>query len=315
MPAKLGFLRTSFQALLGNRLATVGALIIVSFALLSLSVPALTRLDILRAPDQQDQKGLDEDGLPRPAGGSYLLGTDNLGRDVLSRVVYGARVSLSVGIAAMLTATLIGVAFGLLAGFYGGKLDLLLMRFTEMNMTIPAILLAIAFAGLLDVSGRIIHLHPAALPWHFLDVTLKRGAVSVFLIIGLVSWPGLVRVVRAQVLALKEREFVQAARSLGASDARILLRTILPNLLPTIIVLAVMSTANTILLEAGLGYLGIGVPPPAPTWGSMISEGQPYFITFPHLVIVPGMAIVLTVLAFNLLGQGLQEMVDPKQRQ
>jgi ABC-type dipeptide/oligopeptide/nickel transport system permease subunit len=228
--------------------------------------------------------------------------------------MFGARVSLSVGIAAMLTATVIGVTVGLLAGFYGGKLDLLLMRFTEMNMTIPAILLAIAFAGLLDVSGRTIHLHPVWLPWNFLDFTLKRGAVSVFLIIGLVCWPGMVRVVRAQVLALKERDFVLAARSLGASDARILLRSILPNLLPTVIVLAVMSTANTILLEAGLGYLGIGVPPPAPTWGSMISEGQPYFVTFPHLVIVPGMAIVLTVLAFNLLGQGLQEIVDPKQR-
>jgi peptide/nickel transport system permease protein len=124
----------------------------------------------------------------------------------------------------------------------------------------------------------------------------------------------MVRVVRAQVLALKERDFVHAARSLGASDARILLRSILPNLLPTIIVLSAMSTANTILLEAGLGYLGIGVPPPAPTWGAMISDGQPYFVTFPHLVIVPGVAIVLTVLAFNLLGQGLQEIVDPKQR-
>jgi ABC-type dipeptide/oligopeptide/nickel transport system permease subunit len=314
MPANLGFLRTCLRALVGNRLAGAGALIIVTFALLCLAAPTLTRWHVLRAPGQQDEKGLDEDGLPRPAGGAYLLGTDSLGRDVLSRVVYGARVSLSVGIAAMLTATVIGVAVGLLAGFYGGKTDLLLMRFTEMNMTIPAVLLAIAFAGLLDVSGRTLHLHPAGLPWHFLDIPLKRGAVSVFLIIGLVCWPGLVRVVRAQVLALKEREFVQAARSIGASDARILLRTILPNLLPTVIVLAVMSTANTILLEAGLGYLGIGVPPPAPTWGSMISEGQPYFMTYPHLVIVPGLAIVLTVLAFNLLGQGLQEMVDPKQR-
>jgi ABC-type dipeptide/oligopeptide/nickel transport system permease subunit len=124
----------------------------------------------------------------------------------------------------------------------------------------------------------------------------------------------MVRVVRAQVLALKERDFVQADRALGASDPRILLRSILPNLLPTVIVLSVMSVANTILLEAGLGYLGVGVPPPAPSWGSMISEGQPYFITYPHLVIVPGAAIVLTVLAFNLLGQGLQEIVDPKHR-
>jgi peptide/nickel transport system permease protein len=314
MPPSLCLLRTSLRALARNRLAGTGALIIVAFALFALAAPMLTRLQVLRAPDQQDEKGLDEDGLPRPAGSGYLLGTDNLGRDVLSRVVYGARISLSVGIAAMLTATIIGVAVGLLAGFYGGKLDLLLMRFTEMNMTIPAILLAIAFAGLLDVSGRTIHLHPAWLPWHFLDFNMKRGAVSVFLIVGLVCWPGMVRVVRAQVLALKEREFVLAARSLGASDSRILLRSILPNLLPTIIVLAVMSTANTILLEAGLGYLGIGVPPPAPTWGTMISEGQPYFVTYPHLVIVPGAAIVLTVLAFNLLGQGLQEIVDPKQR-
>jgi ABC-type dipeptide/oligopeptide/nickel transport system permease subunit len=315
MPPSISHLRTGLWALAGNRLARIGAIIIVASALLALAAPMLTQLHLLRGPDQQEEKGLDEDGLPLPAGGAHLLGTDNLGRDVLTRVVYGARVSLSVGIAAMLTATMIGVTVGLLAGYYGGRLDLVLMRFTEMNMCIPAILLAIAFAGLLDVSGRTLHLHPAWLHWSFLDFTLKRGAVSVFLIIGLVCWPGMVRVVRAQVLALKEREFVQAARSLGASDGRIVLRTILPNLLPTVIVLAVMSTANTILLEAGLGYLGIGVPPPAPTWGSMISEGQAYFISCPHLVIVPGVAIVVTVLAFNLLGQGLQEMVDPKQRQ
>jgi peptide/nickel transport system permease protein len=314
MPPGLSWLRTSLRTLVNNRLAAAGALIIVAFVVLALAAPVLTHLQLLHAPDQQDQKGLDQDGLPLPAGGAYLLGTDNLGRDVLSRVVYGARVSLSVGIAAMLTATVIGVAVGLLAGYYGGKLDLLLMRFTEMNMTIPAILLAIAFAGLLDVGGRIVHPLPAWLPWHGLDFTIKRGAVSVFLIIGLVCWPGMVRVVRAQVFALKERDFVQADRALGASDARILLRSILPNLLPTVIVLSVMSVANTILLEAGLGYLGVGVPPPAPTWGSMISEGQPYFITYPHLVIVPGLAIVLTVLAFNLMGQGLQEIVDPKQR-
>ncbi len=295
-----------------NRLASAGLSLLIVFVFLAMAAPLLTHWHILHAPDQQDPVGLDADGLPRPAGGDYLLGTDNLGRDVLARVIYGARVSLSVGIGAMLTATIIGVTVGLLAGFYGGKLDLVLMRLTEINMTIPAILLAIAFAGLLDVSGRTIHLHPAWLSWTFLDFSLKRGAVSVFLIVGFVCWPGMVRVVRAQVLALREREFVQAARALGASDMRIILGAILPNLLPTVVVLAVMSIANTILLEAGLGYLGIGVPPPAPTWGSMISEGQPYFITYPHLVIVPGLAIVLTVLAFNLLGQGLQELFGSK---
>jgi len=305
-------LKTSARALVNKRLAGVGALIIIVFGLLAQAAPMLTRWHVLHAPDQQDEQGLDGDGLPRPVGGVYLLGTDNLGRDILSRVVYGARISLSVGIGAMLTATVIGVAVGLLAGFYGGKLDLLLMRFTEMNMTVPAILLAVAFAGVMD--GRILHLHPRGLSCHWLDVELKRGMVSLLLIIGFVCWPGMVRVIRAQVLSVKEREFIMASRALGASDARLIFRHILPNILPTIIVMAVMLTANSILLEAGLGYLGIGVPPPAPTWGSMITDGQPYFITAPHLVIVPGIAIVLTVLAFNLLGQGLQDVLDPKRR-
>ncbi len=297
-----------------NRLVQAGALLVLIFGLLAMSAPALTRLHLLQEPIQQDLHGLDQDGMPLSPSRAHWLGTDNLGRDVLARVIHGGRVSLSVGVAAMLTATVIGVAVGLVAGYYGGKLDLGLMRFTEMNMTIPAILLAIAFAGLIDVEGRTVHLHPASSPWHFLDFTLKRGMVTVFLIIGWVCWPGMVRVIRAQALALKEREFVQAARSLGASDARILIRCILPNLLPTVIVLAVMSTANTILLEAGLGYLGVGVPPPAATWGSMIAEGQPYFASFPHLVVVPGLAIALTVLAFNLLGQGLQEVIEPKRK-
>ena len=305
-------LRRPGSGIVSNRLVRAGALIILTFTFLALAAPLLTRLHVLHEPDQQDLLGLDEDQQPRPPGGAYWLGTDNLGRDVLSRVVYGARVSLPLGTAAMLTATLIGVAVGLVSGFYGGKLDLGLMRFTEMNMTIPSILLAIAFAGLMD--GKTLHLRPSGLPWHFLDVQLKRGMVSLFLIIGLVCWPGTVRVIRAQVLALKEREFVQAARVLGASDARLMLRHILPNLLPTVIVLAAMTTAGTISLEAGLGYLGIGVPAPTATWGSMIAEGQPYFIEAPVIVIAPGLAIVLTVLAFNLLGQGLQEALDPKQR-
>ena len=287
----------------------------LALAMLALTAPVLTRLHVLQDPIQQDLHGLDDDGMPIPPCSAHWLGTDSLGRDVLSRVLNGGRVSLSVGLAAMLAATVLGVVVGLLAGYYGGKLDLALMRFTEMNMTIPAILLAVAFAGLIDVEGRTLHLHPASLPWHFLDLTLKRGIVTLFLIIGWVCWPGMVRVLRAQTLALKQREFVQAARVLGASDARILFRSILPSLLPTVIVLAVMSTGNTILLEAGLGYLGVGVPPPAATWGSMIADGQPYFTSFPNLVIVPGVAIALSVLGFNLLGQGLQEVIEPRRRE
>lgn len=295
-----------------NRLLQTGAAIIVLLTILALAAPLLTRLHILHEPIQQDQNGVDADGMPRPAGSEYRLGTDNLGRDVLSRVIYGTRVSLTVGTAAMLTATVIGVVVGLVAGFYGGKLDLGLMRLTDINLSIPALLLAIAFAGLMD--GKVLPLHPAWLHWSFLDVHLERGMVSVFLIIGLVSWPGMVRVIRGQVLAIKEREFVQAARALGASDRRIVFRHILPNVLPSVIVLAAMSTANTILLEAGLGYLGIGVPPPAPSWGSMIADGQAYFISAPAIVIAPGVAIVLTVLGFNLLGQGLLEVLDPQHR-
>ena len=298
--------------LLRNRLVQVGGGILALLVLVALTAPLWVKAGLLRDPIQQFPGGLDDDGMPLPAGGAFLAGSDNLGRDVFSRVVFGTRVSLAVGVAAMVTATVIGVAVGVVAGFRGGKLDLLLMRFTEMNMTLPAILLAVAFAGVMD--GRSLHLHPDALPWHWLDVKLQRGMDSLFLIIGLVCWPGMVRVIRAQVLSLKEREFIIASRALGASDARLILGHLLPNIMPTVIVLAVMLTANTIMLEAGLGYLGIGVPAPAPTWGSMITDGQPYFITAPHVVIVPGTAIVLTVLAFNLLGQGLQEVLDPKRK-
>jgi peptide/nickel transport system permease protein len=299
------------KRVLSNRLVQAGLSIIALFAILAATAPLLTRLHLVHEPIQQDPNGLDADGMPKPPGNGYPLGTDGLGRDVLSRVIYGARVSLTVGAAAMLTATLLGTTMGLLSGFYRGRLDMALMRFTEMNLTIPAILLAIAFAALMD--GKILHLHPAALPWHFLDLQLKRGMVSMFLIIGFVCWPAMVRVIRAQVLSIKERDYIHASRVLGASDCRLIFHHVLPNVLPTVIVLAAMTTASTISLEAGLGYLGIGVPPPAPTWGSIIADGQPFFITAPHIVIAPGVAIVLTVLAFNLIGQGLQETLNPKQ--
>lgn len=303
--------QTTGRALLRHRLVQTGGAIILLFALLALTAPLLTQWHILRDPLLQDQNGLDTYGMPLPPGRTYLLGTDNLGRDVLSRVIYGARVSLTVGTAAMLTATCIGLTIGLLSGYYGGKLDMGLMRFTDMVLGIPSILLAVAFAGLMD-GKKVLHLHPAWLPCPFLDVHLERGLVSIFLIIGLVCWPGMVRVIRAQVLSIKEREFVQASRSMGASNARIIFLHLLPNVLPTVIVLAAMTTANTILLEAGLGYLGVGVPPPAPTWGAIISDGQEYFMAAPFIIIVPGVAIVLTVLAFNMLGQGLQEVLNPK---
>ncbi len=289
-----------------NRLVLVGGSMLVVLVLIALTAPLWVHLGWLQNPNQQLAAGLDDDGIPLAVGGKFLLGTDNLGRDIFSRVLHGTRISLTVGVAAMLTATLIGLLIGVTAGYRGGKTDLVLMRITEVGLTIPAILLAVAFAGVMD--GRVVSL----LPWHWLDVELKQGVVSIFLIIGLVCWPGMVRVIRAEVMSIKEREFVTASRALGASNWRLIFRHILPNILPTTIVMAVMLTANAILLEAGLGYLGLGVPPPAPTWGSMITDGQPYFVTTPHVVFVPGFAIVFTVLAFNLLGQGLQEVLNPK---
>ncbi len=303
-------------SVLSNRLVLSGSLVVGAMVLLALLAPTMTKHHVLRDPLRQYRQGLDKDGMPLPPNVKFLLGTDSLGRDVLSRVIHGARISLTVGIVAMLTATLIGVTIGLLSGYYSKWVDMVLMRFTDVMMTIPSLLLAIAFAGLMD--GRHVHLHPSWLHAHkglcYLDVTLERGLVSMFLVIGIVSWTGIARVVRGQVLALKEREFVEAALAVGCSHARIIWRHILPNVLPTIIVLSTMSTAGTILLDAGLSYLGIGVPPPTPSWGTMISDGQSYFMVAPHFAIAPGVAIVLTVVGFNLLGQGLQDVLDPYQK-
>jgi peptide/nickel transport system permease protein len=311
MPETLTLDRPSTgRIFLKQRLVWAGGVMVLLLGLAALTAPALTRMGWLRVPDTQYAAGLDEDGMPLGPSHAFPLGTDQMGRDILARVIYGARVSLPIGIAAMLTATVIGVAIGLLAGFRGGLLDKLLLRFTDMNLALPAILLAIAFAAVMD--GKVLHLHPAAWQWHFLDIRLQRGMVSLFLIIGFVSWPGMVRVVRGKVLEVKEQQFVQAARALGASNGRLIGRHILPNIMPTIIVLAAMNTANAIMLEAGLGYLGIGVPEPAATWGSMISDGQAYFVMAPHIVIVPGVAIVVTVLGLNLMAQGLQEALDTR---
>jgi peptide/nickel transport system permease protein len=294
--------------LLSNRLVVAGAAIIALLVFVGLCAPLLAPHD----PAKQYAEGLDASGMPVPPSARFPLGTDSLGRDVLSRVIYGARISLTVGTVAVLTATVIGSVVGLLAGYFGRVLDTILMRLTDMTMTIPALLLAIAFAGLMD--GRKIHLHPAALPWHWLDIELRRGMLSVLLVIGLVSWAAIARLVRGVVLSLKEREFIEAARAVGCSHGRIIWRHILPNTLPAIIVVAAMGTAGTIALEAGLSYLGIGVPPPAPSWGGMISDGQPYLLVAPWLVLPPGLAVVLAVVGFNLLGQGLQDVLDPHHR-
>jgi ABC-type dipeptide/oligopeptide/nickel transport system permease subunit len=288
-----------------NRQVLAGAALLAVLVTAALLAPWIAPVD----PSRQFSDGLDAHGMPLAPCARFPLGTDSLGRDVLSRVLHGARISLGVGTAAMLTASVIGVAVGLLAGYCGGWVDQVLMRGTDIMMAIPSVLLALAFAGLMD--GRTLHLRPAWLPLPFLDLELARGMVSLLLVIGLVSWTGMARVVRAQVLTLKERPFIEAARALGCSHARILGRHLLPNVLPAVLTLTTLSTAGTVGLEAGLSFLGVGIPPPAPSWGGMLNDGQAYLLVAPWLVLPPGVAIVVTVLGFNLLGRGLEEVLDP----
>lgn len=290
-----------------NGLVLSGALLVGLLVLAAFFAPLVAP----HGPNMQYGEGLDPHGMPLAPSARFLLGTDGLGRDILSRVIYGARVSLLVGTIGMLTATIIGLAVGMLSGYFGRWVDTALMRFTDMMIALPSLLLAIALAGLMD--GRIVHLHPGLAGAHFLDVKLERGVVTVFLVIGVVSWTGLARIVRGQVLQLREHEYVEAASVMGGSHRRILARHILPNVLPTVAVLATMSTAGTILLEAGLSFLGVGVPPPAPSWGSMVADGQAYLLVAPWIVLAPGLTVVLAVVGFNLVGQGLQNALDPKQ--
>jgi peptide/nickel transport system permease protein len=239
------------------------------------------------SPYRQFPDGLDALGAPQPPGAKFRLGTDSRGRDQLSRLLYGARISLVIGLAATAVATAVGTLLGLTAGYFGGAADTGLMRLTDVVMAFPALLLAIALAAV-----------------------LRPSVGSVILVVSLVNWTTPCRVVRGEVLSLRERLYVEAAHAMGASHGRILRRHILPHLLPIVLVLASLNIATTVLLDAGLGYLGIGVPAPEPSWGSMLTDGQRYYRTAPW----PGLAVLVTVAAFNLLAVGLREALDPRRQ-
>lgn len=242
-------------------------------------------------PDEQLFEGLSLYGEPMPPGGPFLMGTDLLGRDLFTRMLYGAQTSLVIGVVANGVALVIGTLVGVLAGFVRGWFGAALMRFTDLMMAFPALLLAICLAALFQPSLWI-----------------------VAMVIALVNWVQTARVVYAETTSLAEREFIAAEKTLGASQSRILFRHILPHLIPTLIVWGTLGISVTVLLEATLSFLGVGVQPPTPSWGNIIFENQTYFQAAPWLVFIPGAAILLLALAFNLVGDALRDVLDPTQR-
>jgi peptide/nickel transport system permease protein len=242
-------------------------------------------------PDVQHFDGLTIEGAPMPPGGAFPLGTDLLGRDLFSRILYGARTSLIIGVAANGMALVIGTLIGLTAGYFRGWIGAVLMRFTDLMMAFPALLLAICLAAIFQPSLWI-----------------------VALVIALVNWVQTARVIYTETTSLAERDFIAAELTLGAGTGRILFRHVLPHLVPTIIVWGTLGISTTVLLEATLSYLGVGVQPPTPSWGNIIFENQTYFQTAPWLVFIPGAAILLLALAFNLVGDALRDVLDPTQR-
>lgn len=225
---------------------------------------------------------------PSPA---HPLGTDDLGRDVLSRLIYGARVSLAVAFGVQLVDLVVGVVFGVISGYYGGRADQVIMRVTDVMFAFPDLLLAILIMAIAPPS-----------------------LLNVFLALGVVSWPTMARLVRGQTMSLRGQDFVEAARATGASDARIIVRHILPNLLGPVVVTMATGVASIILAESTLSFLGIGVQPPYPSWGSMVSTGMATFRSYPLQVLFPALTLAVTVLAFNLLADGLRDRLDPRMR-
>ncbi len=273
--------------LLQRKLAVFGLILIAVVLAGAVFAPLLASFP----PDMQNFDGLTIQGAPMPPGGAYPMGTDLLGRDLFSRILYGARTSLIIGVVANGLALLIGTLVGITAGYFRGWIGAVLMRFTDLMMAFPALLLAICLAAIFSPSLWI-----------------------VALVIALVSWVQTARVIYTETTSLAERDFIAAERTLGAGTGRILFRHILPHLIPTIIVWGTLGISTTVLLEATLSFLGVGVQPPTPSWGNIIFENQTYFQSAPWLVFIPGAAIILLALAFNLVGDALRDVLDPTQR-
>lgn len=280
-------LRRAFQSMLTSRWALIGMLILLVVTFVAIFGPWLAPFD----PNRQNiMMRLLEPGEAGAGSLTYWLGSDQLGRDVLSRLLYGARVSLLVGVAAIAVGGTLGTIAGLVSGYFGGWIDDVIMRLGDIQLAFPFILLAIMFL-----------------------VVLGPGLVNIILVLGIGQWITYARIVRAQTLSLREKEYVEAARAMGDSTFSILFRTILPNIIAPLTVIASFNVAGVILSEAALSFLGLGVPPDVPTWGSMLSESRDHLLSNKWwMAVFPGLAIVFTVLAFNIIGDWLRDFLDPR---
>ncbi len=277
----------AFARLMKRKMAVVGLVLIALVVAGAVLAPLIAPF----APDEQLFDGLTLEGAPLPPNATFIFGTDLLGRDLFTRILYGAQTSLIIGVVANGLALLIGTVVGIIAGYFRGWVGSVLMRFTDLMMAFPALLLAICLAAIFQPSLWI-----------------------VAMVIALVNWVQTARVIYTETTSLAERDFIAAERTLGAGTGRILFKHILPHLVPTIIVWGTLGISTTVLLEATLSFLGVGVQPPTPSWGNIIFENQTYFQAAPWLVFIPGAAIILLALAFNLVGDALRDVLDPTQR-
>jgi peptide/nickel transport system permease protein len=276
----------TLKRLARRRTALFGLAVVAVVILCAVGAPLVTVFD----PIEQDiNQRLKEPGWRNAAGQAHVLGTDHLGRDILARIIYGSRVALVVGLSAVLISGVLGMAIGLVSGYFGGKVDDFFMRLADIQLAFPFILLAIAVIGVLGPSLR-----------------------NIIVVIGVSSWVVYARVVRGEVLSIREREFVQAAIALGSRDGRVVLRHVLPNAFTPWLVVATLDMARVIVIESALSFLGLGVQPPTPTWGGMLADGRVYLSTAWWLATFPGLAILVTVLGINLLGDGLRDTLDPR---
>ena len=265
-----------------NRLAVVSAAVILLLVLAAVFAPLLTRYS---------ETDMDLMHRLSPPSAGHLLGTDEGGRDILTRMLYGSRVSLLVGVVPTLLSMVIGAGLGVVAGYHGGWLDAVIMRLADIMLAFPSMLLAMVIM-----------------------YTLGGGLINVFLTLALVNWASVARVVRSETLRIRKSEYVEAARVIGVSRTRIILRHILPNCLPTLLVLFTLNVPSSILTESSLSFLGLGIQPPQSSWGQMVNMGRQFLYNAPWLSFVPSAAIMLTVLAFNFLGDGLRDVLDPHQK-